>query len=84
MDEILPNIQGEEIGMLDNYDISWDQTTDPAALNGNPQTYMETSRDPERTPFQWNSDINAGKDKSVIEVFIKISSECYLQVMRMK
>lgn len=48
--------------MLDNYDISWDQTTDPAALNTSPETYMAVTRDPERTPFQWNSDQNAGND----------------------
>lgn len=56
--------------MLDNYDISWDQTTDPAALNTNPETYMKVSRDPERTPFQWSSDVNAGNFKFFVNSFI--------------
>uniref|UniRef100_U5EX75 alpha-glucosidase n=1 Tax=Corethrella appendiculata TaxID=1370023 RepID=U5EX75_9DIPT len=51
---------GEEIGMVDYRDISWEDTKDPAALNTNPHVYMKFSRDPERTPFQWNNLPNAG------------------------
>ncbi|XP_041973870.1 uncharacterized protein LOC121729416 [Aricia agestis] len=61
---LLPGIavtyMGEEIGMVDGW-ISWEDTVDPSACNtGDPLKYEESSRDPERTPFQWNSEMNAG------------------------
>lgn len=40
--------------------LSWNDTVDPAACNSNPSIYEKFSRDPERTPFQWNDEINAG------------------------
>lgn len=40
--------------------LSWKDTVDPAACNSNPSIYEQFSRDPERTPFQWNDDKNAG------------------------
>lgn len=49
---------GEEIGMTDVW-ISWNDTVDPSACNSNPDIYETLSRDPERTPFQWN-----GKEQS--------------------
>lgn len=43
---------GEEIGMDDFRDISWEDTQDPQACNTNNKThYMLVSRDPARTPF---------------------------------
>ena len=51
--------------MLDNTDISWEDTKDPAALNTNPRVYMQFSRDPVRTPFQWSDEINAGSKISI-------------------
>lgn len=51
--------QGEELGMSDVW-ISWKDTVDPAACNSNSTIYEHFSRDPERTPFQWNSDVDAG------------------------
>lgn len=56
-------LQGEEIGMVDNYDITWEQTQDPQACNSNDTVYIEFSRDPCRTPFQWDSSPNAGFNK---------------------
>ncbi|XP_073812672.1 maltase A3-like [Musca autumnalis] len=50
---------GEEIGMIDT-DLSWEDSVDPAACNASPETYDQFSRDPERTPFQWSTDTNAG------------------------
>ena len=53
--------QGEELGMTDNLNISFAQTQDPKGCNCGPEGYMSCSRDPERTPFQWNSlDATAG------------------------
>ena len=50
--------QGEELGMT-NTNISWEDTLDPAGLACGQERYQECSRDPERTPMQWNSDSNA-------------------------
>lgn len=50
---------GEEIGMSDGK-VRWDQTLDPGALNAGYQHFREFTRDPARTPFQWDSSPNAG------------------------
>lgn len=51
---------GDEIGMLDHREISWEDTTDPWACNSNPIDYSDLSRDPARTPIQWSALANAG------------------------
>lgn len=61
---LLPGVavtyMGEEIGLVDGY-VSWEDTVDPAGCNTNdPINYVKESRDPERTPFQWNAEKNAG------------------------
>jgi len=62
---LLPGVsvtyQGEEIGMT-NTAVSWEDTVDPAGLNCGEEHFqdMGCSRDPERTPMQWNSSTNAG------------------------
>nr|BBD13388.1 maltase [Trilocha varians] len=61
---LLPGVavtyMGEEIGMVDGY-VSWEETVDPSGCNTNdPVNYVDSSRDPERTPFHWNSEKNAG------------------------
>lgn len=53
--------QGEELGLVDGY-VSWEDTVDPSGCNTNdPINYAASSRDPERTPFQWNAEKNAGR-----------------------
>lgn len=54
------HLQGDEIGMQDFRDISWEDTVDPPARNVGPDKYKEVSRDPVRTPFQWSGEKNAG------------------------
>ncbi|XP_026670847.1 maltase 1-like [Ceratina calcarata] len=50
---------GEEIAMLDRK-MSWSETIDPMGCSRTKETYANYSRDPERTPMQWNSNISAG------------------------
>lgn len=51
---------GEEIGMVSNMEITWAETVDPAACNNLEENFAETSRDPVRTPFQWDATNYAG------------------------
>ncbi|XP_065079515.1 probable maltase [Ochlerotatus camptorhynchus] len=61
--QTLPDIAvtyyGEEIGMLDQ-SIPWSQTKDPAACRSGEESYTLYSRDPARTPMQWDNGKNAG------------------------
>lgn len=52
---------GDEIGMVDYREISWEKTQDPQACNLNdPLNFKDASRDPQRTPFQWDDTAFAG------------------------
>lgn len=44
-------------------DITWEETRDPQARNTNSSVYLQYSRDPVRTPFQWDNTVNAGFNK---------------------
>ncbi|XP_037914201.1 maltase A1 [Hermetia illucens] len=61
--QTLPGIavtyNGEEIAMTDVF-IPWNETVDPQACNTNPDVFQSFSRDPARTPFQWDASTNAG------------------------
>ena len=65
MSLMLPGVavtyNGEEIGMT-NTAVSWEDTVDPAGLNCGEEHFNDfmCSRDPERTPMQWDSSDNAG------------------------
>jgi len=65
---LLPGVSvtynGEEIGMT-NTNVSWEDTVDPSGLNCGEDHFQDNgcSRDPERTPMQWNSSENAGFSK---------------------
>ncbi|KAH8299670.1 hypothetical protein KR044_004349 [Drosophila immigrans] len=50
---------GEELGMTDVF-ISWEDTVDPSACNSDPDNYYARSRDPARTPYQWDASSMAG------------------------
>lgn len=66
---------GDEIGMIDSRDIPWEDTLDPQACNTNdPNNYKWASRDPVRTPFQWDSSAYAGfKEAAGAEPWIKVN-----------
>lgn len=51
---------GDEIGMVNTF-ISWEDTKDPQGCNAGIDGYASASRDPERTPFQWDNSTSAGK-----------------------
>jgi len=51
---------GEEINMVNTF-VSWEDTVDPQGCNAGRDLYQLFSRDPQRTPFQWNSSPFAGK-----------------------
>lgn len=50
---------GEEIGMEDT-NVRWDQTVDPRGLNVGVDGYRILSRDPARSPYQWNAATSSG------------------------
>ena len=50
---------GEELAMTDVF-ISWEDSVDPQACNADPDTYYALTRDPARTPYQWDASPNAG------------------------
>lgn len=50
---------GEEIGMEDTF-ISWEDTVDPSGCRWGPDLYQKYSRDPARTPMQWDNRDFAG------------------------
>ncbi|KAK1128208.1 hypothetical protein K0M31_002679 [Melipona bicolor] len=60
---LLPGVgvtfNGEEIGMTEQY-ISWEDTVDPLGCTASKATYQSISRDPARTPFQWDDSVSAG------------------------
>ncbi|XP_011497232.1 PREDICTED: maltase 1-like [Ceratosolen solmsi marchali] len=65
---ILPGVAciyyGEEIAMVDNYDITWEQIYDPRARKLNAQSFSTSARDFFRAPYQWDDSINAGFSKA--------------------
>nr|XP_033329211.1 alpha-glucosidase-like [Megalopta genalis] len=54
---------GDEIGMVDR-NFTYSETVDPAGCNAGPLRYHLKSRDPERTPFQWDNSTSAGFSSS--------------------
>lgn len=46
--------------MVDHREISWEETVDPQACNGPREGYEYRSRDPQRTPMQWDDSEYAG------------------------
>ncbi|XP_048507835.1 maltase A1-like [Athalia rosae] len=51
---------GEEIAMLDNKEITYAQTVDPVVCHSDANETAPVSKDPYRTPMQWDASENAG------------------------
>jgi len=64
---------GEELGMTDVW-ISWEDTVDPNACNSDPDNYYARSRDPARSPYQWDASSKAGKS---IQISTKLRGYIY-------
>ncbi|XP_058793274.1 alpha-glucosidase-like [Phymastichus coffea] len=60
---ILPGMtvlyNGDEIGMINSV-FTYEETIDPAGCNAGPDRYQLKSRDPQRTPYQWDDSVSAG------------------------
>ncbi|XP_015432639.1 PREDICTED: alpha-glucosidase-like [Dufourea novaeangliae] len=60
---LLPGVSvtynGEEIGMEDTW-VSWEDTKDPQGCNAGHNRFEQMSRDPARSPFQWDNTTSAG------------------------
>lgn len=62
---------GEELGMEDTF-VRWDQTVDSRGLLLGENNYLLGTRDPERTPMQWDASPNAG---TVFSICLNIFSD---------
>ena len=69
---------GEEIGMVDG-EISFEDTVDPWGCNCGPINYVDCSRDPARTPMQWDLTDNAGFSGPNVTTWLPVN-ENYRQV----
>lgn len=67
------NFQGEEILMVDNNKITFAQTKDPQAIFAGEEHYMEKSRDPVRTPIQWDDSPNAGFSRTDKDTWLPVN-----------
>lgn len=54
--------------------ISYADTVDPRACQANPDMYEEKSRDPSRTPFQWDSSVNGGFSKTRKKTWLPLAN----------
>lgn len=56
-----PQVRSLPTGMEDTF-ISWEDTVDPSGCRWGPELYQKYSRDPARTPMQWDDTDFAGKN----------------------
>ena len=63
MPGIMVTYNGEELAMEDTF-IRWDQSVDPSGVLLGKDNYLAATRDPERTPMQWDTSESSGEDKN--------------------
>lgn len=72
---LLPGVSvtyyGEELGMVNNDDITYEEGVDPQGCNYPPEQFHSRSRDFERTPMQWDGTVNAGNSQTPNECVLK-------------
>lgn len=77
---LLPGVavtyNGEEIAM-ENGEVTWEEGQDPQACNGVESDFDKSSRDFQRTPYQWDDSVNAGFNDGG-KTWLPVSSK-YLQ-----
>lgn len=56
---IMVTYNGEELAMEDTF-VRWEESVDPSGLLLGKDNYLSSTRDPERTPMQWDASGNAG------------------------
>jgi len=71
---------GDEIGMVDDRNISFAQTQDPEACIAGKDHYTAISRDPERTPFQWSAKKNAGRRRIFTIYNVQLINNVFLNL----
>lgn len=83
MTMMLPGINvvyyGEEILMTNNMNISFEESDDPQAKQTNETVYLEYSRDPVRTPFQWDDTAWAGFSTTTNKTWLPVHAN-YMEV----
>jgi len=66
---------GEELGMVDNPNITYSQGADPQACDYGTSGYYEHTRDMERTPMQWNSSDDTGFTSSDVTPWLPVNAD---------
>lgn len=61
--------------MTNNMDISFEESDDPQARQTNESVYLQYSRDPVRTPFQWDATANAGFSTTTGKTWLPIHAD---------
>ncbi|XP_038073088.1 maltase A1-like [Patiria miniata] len=69
---------GEEIAMEDIW-VSYNDTQDPFAIN-NPEHWEEYTRDPERSPLQWDRSSHAGFSKTTGKAWLPVNQNYLLGI----
>lgn len=65
--------------MINNNEITWEETEDPWALQSNETHYKEFSRDPVRTPMQWDDSSFGGFCESCNKTWLPVQAN-YTQI----